>query len=160
MSSDGLVATTRNAHDLTIVIDRRGSSGSVAGDQRKVVDLIWRSQSPQGWAKLEDLGAATRGVMNAILRPPDDLTQVIGSGGKAVVSTRKIGQSPHLALLPNEPEVDIADVVRCTVESRATPVLAELLRRESLAHNDDDTRGIFHVPCHTTAWSAECAEVG
>src|SRR5438552_15793486 len=73
-SSNGLVADARNAHDLTIVIDRRGGSGSVAGDQREVVDLIWRSQSPHGWAKLEDLVAwlglaATRGVMHAILGP-------------------------------------------------------------------------------------------
>src|SRR5438105_12774660 len=111
MSSDGLVANARNAHDLTIVIDRRGGSGSVAGDEREVVDLIWRPQSPHGWAELEDLGAATGGVMNAILRPSDYLTQVIGSGSKTVVSTRKIGQSSHLALFPNESEVDIADVV-------------------------------------------------
>ena len=160
MSSDGLVANARNAHDLTIVIDRRGGSGSVAGDQREVVDLIWRPQSPHGWAKLEDLGAATGGVMNTILRPPDYLTQVIGSGGKTVISTRKIGQSSHLALLPNESEVDIADVVRRTVESRATPVLAEGLRRESLGNTHDDSRGIFHVPRDTTVWSAEGVEVG
>src|SRR5438128_2845896 len=76
MSSNGLVADARNAHDLTIVIDRRGGSGSVARDQREVVDLVWRSQSPHGWAKLEDLGAATRGVMNPILCPPDYLTPV------------------------------------------------------------------------------------
>ena len=160
MSSNGLVADARNAHDLTIVIDRRGGSGSVAGDQREVVDLVWRSQSPHGWAKLEDLGAATRGVMNAILRPPDYLTQVIGSGGKAVISTRKIGKPPHLAPFPNEPEVDIADVVRRTVESRATPVLAERLRRESLGNTHDDSRGIFHVPRYTAVWSAEGVEVG
>src|SRR5436190_20199091 len=160
MPSNGLVTDARNAHDLTIVIDRCGGSGSVAGDQREFVDLVWRPQSPHGWAKLEDLGAATRGVMKTILRPPDYLTQVIGSGSKTVVSTRKIGQSPHLALLPNEPEVDIPDVARCTAESRATPVLAEWLRRESLGNTDDDTRGIFHVPCHTAVWSAECAEVG
>ena len=91
MSSDGLVANARNAHDLTIVIDRRGGSGSVAGNQRKFVDLIWWTQSPHRWAKLEDLGAATRGVMNTILRPPDYLTQVVRSGGKAVISTWKIG---------------------------------------------------------------------
>src|SRR5437870_5192936 len=111
MSSNGLVADARNAHDLTTVIDRCGCSGSVARDQREVMDLIWRSQSPHGWAKLEDLGAATRGVMNPILRPSDYLTQVIGSGSKTVVSASKIGQSPHLALFPNEPEIDITDVV-------------------------------------------------
>src|SRR5437660_6298070 len=91
MSSNGLVADAGNAHDLTIVIDRRGGSGSVARNQREGVDLIWRSQSPHGWAKLEDLGAATCGVMNTILRPPDYLTQVIPSGSKTVISTRKIG---------------------------------------------------------------------
>src|SRR5438105_9518826 len=160
MSSDGLVANARNAHDLTIVIDRRRGSGSVAGDQREVVDLIWRSQSPHGWAKLEDLGAATRGVMDAILRPPDYLTQVIGSGSETVVSASKIGQSPHLALFPNEPEIDIADVVRRTVESRATPALPEQLRVGSLGNTHDDSRGIFHIPCDTAVWSAECAEVG
>src|SRR5437870_11865640 len=165
MSSDGLVANARNAHDLTIVIDRRGGSGSVAGDQREVVDLIWRSQSPHGWAKLEDLVAwiglaATRGVMNAILGPADHLTQVVGSGCKPVISTRKCVQSPHLVLFPNEPEIDIADVVRRTVESRATPVLTVRLRRRgSLGNTHDDARGIFHVPCDTTVWSSECEEV-
>src|SRR5207244_12890330 len=86
MPSNGLVTDARNAHDLTIVIDRCGGSGSVAGDQREFVDLVWRSQSPDGWAKLEDLVAwiglaATRGGMNAIVRPSDYLTEVVGSGG-------------------------------------------------------------------------------
>ena len=98
--------------------------------------------------------------MNAILRPPDDLTQVVGSGCKAVISTWKVGKSSHLAVLPNEPEIDIADVVRRTVESRATPALAERLRVGSLGNTHDDSRGIFHVPCDTAVWSAECAEVG
>ena len=104
--------------------------------------------------------AATSRVMNAILRPPDHLTEVVGSGGKAIISSRKIGQSPHRAPFPNEPEVDIADVVRRTVEIRATPVLAERLRRESLGNSHDDSRGIFHVPCDTAVWSAKCVEVG
>src|SRR5438552_2594631 len=160
MSSNGLVADARNAHDLTIVIDRRGGSGSVAGDQREFVDLIWRSQSPHGWAKLEDLGAAARGVMNAILGPPDYLTEVVGSCSKTVVSTRKVGKSPHLVLFPNEPEIDISDVVRRTVESRAAPALAEQLRVGSLGNTHQDSRRIFHVPCDTAVWSAECAEVG
>src|SRR6266576_6974523 len=99
--------------------------------------------------------------MKTILRPPDYLTQVVGSGRKAVVSTRKIGQSPHLALLPNEPEIDIADVVGRTVERRATPVLSVRLRRRgSLGNTHDDSRSIFHVPCYTAVWSAKCAQVG
>src|SRR5437660_276959 len=160
MSSNGLVADARNAHDLTIVIYRCGGSGSVAGDQREVVDLVWWSEFPHGWAKLEDFGAATRRVMDAILRPADHLTQIVGSCGKAIISSRKIGQPPHLVPFPNKPEIDIADVVRRTVESRATPVLAERLRRESLGNTHDDSRSIFYVPCDTAVWSAECAEVG
>ena len=100
--------------------------------------------------------------MNAILRPPDHLTQIVGSCGKAIISTRKIGKSPHLVqvLFPNEPEVDIADVVRRTVESRATPALAERLRVGSLRNTHDDSRGILHVPGDTAVWSPKCAEVG
>src|SRR5438876_7316531 len=147
MSSNGLIADTRNAHDLTIVIDRRGGAGGVAGDEREFVDLIG-PQSPHGWAKLEDLSAATRGVMNAILRPPHHLTQIVGSGSKTVIATRKIGQSPHLALFPNEAEIDKAEGP--TVESRATPVLTVRLRRGSLGNTHDDARGIFHVPCYIT----------
>ena len=93
--------------------------------------------------------AATHGVMNAILRPPDHLTEVVGSGGKAVISTRKCGQSPHLALFPNEPEIDKADIVRPTVESEATPPLPQRLRRGSLGNTHDDALGIFDVPCYT-----------
>src|SRR4029450_368352 len=110
--------------------------------------------------KLEYLGAATVGVMKAILRPSDHLTQVIGSCSKAIISSRKIRQSPHLVVLPNEPEVDKADVVRRTVESCATPAFAKQLRVGSLGNTHDDSRGIFHVPCDTAVWSAKCAEVG
>src|SRR5438094_6669939 len=98
--------------------------------------------------------------MKTILRPADHLTQVVGSGCKAVIAARKWGKSSHLVVLPNEPEVDIADVVRRTVESRATPALAEQLRVGSLGNTHDDSRGIFHVPCYTAVWPPECAEVG
>jgi hypothetical protein len=147
---------------LTIVIDRRGGSGRVVGEQREFVDLIWRTETPHSWAKLEHLFAATPVVMNAILRPPDYLTQVIGSRGKAVISTRKCGQSPHLALalFPNEPEVDKADVVRRSVEIHTTPVLAVRLRIGSLRNTHDNARGIFHVPCDTTVGSPERVEIG
>src|SRR6266853_2925420 len=124
------------------------------------MDLVWRSQGPHGWTKLEYLGAATPRIMNAILCPPHNLTQIVGSCGKAIISSRKIGQSSHLVVLPNEPEVDVADVVRRTVESRATPALAEELRVGGLGNTHDDSRGIFHVPCDTAVWSAECEEVG
>src|SRR5205814_7229462 len=97
--------------------------------------------------------------MNAILGPPHRLTQVVGSGCKAVIAARKWGKSPHLVVLPNEPEIDIADVVRRTVESRATPALAEQLRIGSLGNTHHDARGIFHVPCYTAVWSAECTQV-
>src|SRR5439155_7255224 len=100
--------------------------------------------------------------MNIVFRPSDCLTQVIGSCGKAVIAAWKIGKSPHraLSILPNEPEIDIADVVRRTVESRATPSLPQWLRIGSLGNTHDDSRGIFHVPCDTAVWSAECEEVG
>src|SRR5437588_10719396 len=98
--------------------------------------------------------------MNAILRPSDDLTQVVGSGCKAVIASREIGQSSPLVVLPNEPEIDIADVVRRTVEKRATPALAEELRVGGLGNTHDDSRGIFDIPCYTAVWAAECAEIG
>src|SRR5262249_26526433 len=97
--------------------------------------------------------------MNASLRHPHRLAQVVGSCGKAVISPRKIGKRPHRASFPNKPEIDIADVVRRTVEIPATPVL-DRLRRESLGNTHEDSRGIFHVPCDTAVWSAKRAEVG
>src|SRR5882762_7929980 len=111
MSSNRLVADARNAHDLTKIIDRRGGAGSVAGDQRQVMDLVWWPESPHGWAKLEDLGRDACVVFNAILRPAHHLTQVISSRGKTVISTRKIGKSPHLAVFQNESKIDIAHIV-------------------------------------------------
>src|SRR5439155_24015867 len=111
------------------------------------------SECPQGRTKLDDLVTATRGVMDTILRPSDHLTEVVGSGCKAVISTRKCGQSPHLALFPNEPEIDKADIVRPTVESEATPPLSHRLRRGCLGNTHDDALGIFHVPCYTAVWS-------
>src|SRR5438067_11438773 len=93
--------------------------------------------------------------MKTILRPADHLTQVVGSGGKAVIAARKWGKSSHLVVLPNEPEIDIADIVRRTVKSRATPAFAEQLRVGSLGNTHDDSRRIFHVPRDTAVWSAE-----
>ena len=104
--------------------------------------------------------AATRGVMKASLCPPHRLTQIVGSRGKTIISSREIGKCPHLVVLPNEPEIDIADVVRRTVEKRATPVLAKRLRRRSLGNTHDDTRRIFHIPCYAAVGSAEGAEIG
>jgi hypothetical protein len=98
--------------------------------------------------------------MNAILRPPDDLTQVVGSGCETVIATWKVGKASHLAILPDKSEIDVTDVVRRTVESRAAPALAEQLRIGSLRNTHDDSRSIFHVPCNTAVWSAECEEVG
>src|SRR5207247_11257853 len=94
----------------------------------------------------------------ARLMPAYPLTQGFGSRGKIIFSTRKIGKRPHLVVFPNEPEVDIAYVVRRTVEIPATPVL-DRLRRESLGNTHEDARGIFHVPCDTAVWSAKCAEI-
>ena len=125
---------------------------------KHVLDLV-RSQSPHGWPKLEYLAAATMGIMNAIFRPPDHLPEVIGSSRKAIISTREWGKSSHLVVLPNEPEVDIADVVRRAVESRATPSLPERLRIGGLRNAHDYALGILHVPRHTAVWSTECAEV-
>src|SRR5215472_6858040 len=98
--------------------------------------------------------------MNTILGPTDYLTKVISSGCKAVISARKCGKPSHLVVLPNEPEVDIADVVRRTVESRATPSFPERLRIGGLRNTHDDALSIFNVPCDTAVWSAERAEIG
>src|SRR2546429_9096659 len=99
------------------------------------MDLVGWSELPHGWTKLEYLGAsratrATRGVMNAILRPSHHVAEVVGSGCKAVISTRKIGKSSHLtqALFPNVPVLDQADTVGRTVYSEATPPLPYRLR--------------------------------
>src|SRR5207237_8272995 len=95
------------------------------------------------------------------LCPSDHLTEVVGSGCKAVISARKIGESPHLtqALFPNEAKIDKADIVRRTVESEATPPLPQRLRRESLGNTHDDPRSILHVPCYTAVCSAERDEL-
>src|SRR5438045_4536660 len=97
--------------------------------------------------------------MNAILRPPDHLTQIVGSCGKAVISSRKVGKASHLVVFPNKSEVNIADIVRSTVESRATLSLPKRLRAGCLRNTHDDALSILHVPCDTAVWSAKCAEV-
>ena len=98
--------------------------------------------------------------MNTILGPPDYLPEVVGSRCKAIISARKYGKSSHLVVLPNESEVDIADVVRRTVKRRATPSLPERLRIGGLRNSHDDALSILHVPCDAAVWSAKCAEVG
>src|SRR5215467_12989548 len=110
--------------------------------------------------KLEYLAAATVGIMNTIFRPADYLPEVVGSGRKAVMTARKWGKSSHLVVLPNEPEVDVADVVRRTVERRATPSLPERLRIGGLRNTHDDALSILYVPCDAAVRSAERAQVG
>src|SRR4029077_8739607 len=97
--------------------------------------------------------------MKAILSPSHRLTQVVGSGNKTVVSTRKIGKAPHLVLFPNKPEIDKADGERPGVESCATPSFTERLRIGGLRDTHDDALSILHVPCDTAVWSPKCAEV-
>src|SRR4029079_6941964 len=109
--------------------------------------------------KLEYLATATIGIMNPIFRPPDDLPEVVGSGRKAVISAGKWGKTSHLVVLPNEPEVDKADVVRRTVESRATPSLPERLGIGGLRNTHDDALGILHIPCDTAVRSPKCAQI-
>src|SRR4029079_4188209 len=98
--------------------------------------------------------------MNTILGPPDHLTKVIGSGSKAVVSSRKRQKPSHLVVLPHESEVDIADVVRRAVETCAAPSLSERFRIGGLRNAHEDALSILHVPRDTTVRSAKCAEVG
>src|SRR4030095_4672582 len=109
--------------------------------------------------KLEYLAAATVGIMNTIFRPADYLPEVVGSCRKAVMAAWKWGKSSHLVVLPNEPEVDKADVVRRTVKSRATPSLSERLRIGGLRNTNDDALSILYVPCDAAVGSAKGAQV-
>src|SRR5436190_2708762 len=124
------------------------------------MDLVSRSSVPYCWAKLQHLSAATGGVVNSILRPSDYLTEVVGPGCKTVISPWERGKPPHLIVLPDKAEIDISDIVRCTVEGRATPGLSVRLGIGGLRNADDNSRRIFHIPRDTAVWSAKCAEVG
>src|SRR5262245_35622606 len=73
---------------------------------------------------------------------------------------RKWGKAYHLVVLPNDPALDIADVVGRAVDSRAAPSLPERLGIGGLRNTHDDPLSILHVPCDTAVWSAKCAEVG
>src|SRR5437870_10690914 len=66
MSSNRLIADAGNAHDLTVIIDRRSGSRSVAGKERQVLDLVWRTQCPHGWEKPENLGRDACLVVNTV----------------------------------------------------------------------------------------------
>ena len=95
MSSNGLVANSGDAHDLTVIIERCGSPRAVSGDQGEILDLIWWSQVPYRGTKLEYLWRDACRIMNIILCPTDHLAQVVGSCGKTVIATWKIGESSH-----------------------------------------------------------------
>src|SRR5207248_10713520 len=53
-SSNSLVADTRDAHDFTIIVDRRGGARGVAVIQSEVVGLVGWSGLPHGCAERED----------------------------------------------------------------------------------------------------------
>src|SRR4029453_13120983 len=96
--------------------------------------------------------------MTGILRPTDHFTAVVGPGGKAVVSAQG-RQRSHLAAFPNEPEIDITDVVRPRVESEATPPLPQWLRCGSLGNTHDDAAVILHIPGDAAVGSPERPKV-
>src|SRR5574338_241926 len=118
------------------------------------MDLIW-PQSPHGGPELEYLAAATVGIMNAIFRPANHLTEVVSSGRKPVVASRKWRKWSHLVVLPNKPKVYVASVVRRTVEPGAAPSFPERLGIGGLRNTHDDALGILDVPCHTAVRSTE-----
>src|SRR6478672_8493597 len=97
--------------------------------------------------------------MNAVLSPSHRLTQIVGSGSKAVVSARKIGKASHLVLFPNKAEIDKTDGEWPGVKSCATPSFPERLRIGGLRDTHDDALSILHVPCDTAVWPPKCAKV-
>src|SRR4029077_6542931 len=109
--------------------------------------------------KLKYLRRDTCGIMNVILRPSDCLTEVVGSGGKAVITTGKIGKSSHLATFPDEPKIDETNGVWPTIKSGATPALPKRLWIGCLGNAHNDSLRIFHVPCDTAVWSTEGAKI-
>src|SRR5262249_38364187 len=56
--------------------------------------------------------------------------------------------------------IDITDVVRRTVESHATPSLAERLSIGGFRNTHHDTLSILHVPRDTSVRAAKVAQVG
>src|SRR4029077_9064851 len=91
--------------------------------------------------------------------PSHYLTEVVRSGGKAVISTRKIWKSPHLAAFPDESKINETNGVWPTIKGCATPGLSKGLWIGSLGNAHNDALGIFHVPCDTAVWSAESVQI-
>src|ERR1700755_1651784 len=97
--------------------------------------------------------------MDVILRPSDYLTDVVGSSGKAVISTREIGKSSHLATFPDEPKINETNCVWPTIKGCATPGFSKRVWIRGLRNAHNDTLGIFHIPCDTAVWTAEGAKI-
>ena len=98
--------------------------------------------------------------MDAIFRPADDLSKVVGSGCKAIISTRKIGKPSHLSVLPNKPKIDKAGA-RCSwIKRGAAPRFAQRIRSCCLRNAGDDTGVRLHGPGDIAVRSAERPQIG
>ena len=124
------------------------------------MNLIWWSECPHGRPKLQDLRRDTCGVVNIILRPTDNLPQVVGTGRKAVISTWKIGKPSHLSVLPNKSKIDKACARRSGVKRGAAPRFAQWIRCRCLRNAGDDAGVPLYRPGDIAVGSAQRAEIG
>ena len=123
------------------------------------MNLVWWSECPHSWAKLEHLGRDACGVMNTIFRPADYLPKVVGTRRKAVISTREIGKPSHLSVLPNKSKIDKAGAGRSRLKRGAAPRFTQRIGHCCLRNTGDDTGVRLHRPRDIAVRSAQGAEI-
>lgn len=99
-----LIARSRDADDLIIVVDRGGGPGGVTRIERQLANLV-RSRTPHDRAELDPLRRVRIAVRihEVVLRPSNHAALVVDAGGEAVGAAEG-GQGPHHSPLPDEPE--------------------------------------------------------
>src|SRR5215471_9019461 len=154
--SNRLVADSRDADDLPIVVDRGRGARGVAGDQRKLLDLI-RNGAPDDCLELENLRRHARRVMNRVFRPADRLASIIRTRGKAVRPAER-RQRSHRTAFPRETETNESGRGGRWEKGGATPVLSIRIRRRRLTDAGESADTVFHGPNHAAVQAAKRPE--
>src|ERR1700691_135836 len=142
--SDRIRAETRNADHPALIVDRSCSRVRIARIRREQRDLV-QFWAPDYRLKLQKLARRrciiTGWIENAILRPADHLSAVVNARGIAVIPSRKRRKRRHHAVLPREPQTNVARRGRRWKKGKATPGLAIRIRLRRFCNSYNLTPG-------------------
>src|SRR5579863_8088335 len=89
-TADLLIARSRNADDLTVVVDSRRRAVGIASVRRQLMDRVSRAGFPNDRKELQDVtGSDARRIVIGRLRPSNNSAALVDAGGIAVAAAQR-----------------------------------------------------------------------